>query len=164
MAPPKDSKSARGAGSSSRNPQQRKNGDKKNTSHSQSLQSNDYHGQHGSSYERGSSSTQGQGELPKSVRNAPPELRPLIRRRQNNESAKRSRERKKEEQEEMQKMFEANSVRIDRLEKAVGELEAEVEARKNNKDSKHGSSRDRKDRRDDPGASSTKSGFYGDPF
>lgn len=64
------------------------------------------------------------GELPRSVRNAPIELRAAIRRRQNNESAKRSRERRKEERELMEKQYEENELRIGRLEKQVDDLSA----------------------------------------
>lgn len=96
-------------------------------------------------------------ELPSSVRNAPPELRTSIRRKQNNESAKRSRERKRAEEAEMRRKMEENDVRIQHLEKEVETLTA---ALLNDVDPADG----RSGRRNPPSSPSTKPGFYGDPF
>lgn len=61
-------------------------------------------------------------QLPRSVRNAPKELRAAIRRRQNNESAKRSRERRRHEKELMEEKIRENELRLSSLERQVDDL------------------------------------------
>lgn len=80
-----------------------------------------------SSTQRGPSSFE---EVPHSVRNASPELRAAIRRKQNSESAKRSRERKKAEENEMHRKVKENSKRIFHLEKQVDDLAATLKAKR----------------------------------
>lgn len=104
----------------------------------------------------GSSST---SDLPKSVKNAPPELRRAIRRNQNNESAKRSRQKKREEDEIMQQQFLENKKRIEYLEKHIDELSTIISNKKKNKESKE----DPDTKRPYYGHPKDKK-FYGDPF
>eukprot|EP00737_Agarophyton_chilense_P005300 gb/GEZJ01007744.1/.p1 GENE.gb/GEZJ01007744.1/~~gb/GEZJ01007744.1/.p1 ORF type:complete len:206 (-),score=34.97 gb/GEZJ01007744.1/:112-729(-) len=99
----------------------------------------------------GSSSMQ---ELPKSVRNAAPELRTAIRRKQNNESAKRSREKKKLEEAEMFRKMQENDTRIGHLEQQVEKLTAALMSEEEKAAT----------RRHTPSSPSTSAGFYGDPF
>lgn len=64
--------------------------------------------------------------LPRSVCDAPDELRAVIRRRQNTENARRMRERQREQMEFMETKYEENQRRIVKLEKTVDELSAEL--------------------------------------
>lgn len=77
----------------------------------------------------GSSHLTQYGDLPRSVRNAPQELRAEIRRRQNTESARRGRQRQREELEDIQRKIQANADRIGVLEKRVEELTADLYSR-----------------------------------
>lgn len=63
---------------------------------------------------------------PRSVRNVPTELRSVVRRRQNTENARNLRERQRAEMEYMEDKYAENKKRIDKLEKTVGELTAEL--------------------------------------
>lgn len=67
-----------------------------------------------------------QDRLPNSLRNAPPELRLAIRRRQNNESARRSRARKKEEEQKIENKVRDCEDRLRKLESTVDELTTEL--------------------------------------
>lgn len=64
--------------------------------------------------------------LPNSLRNASPELRLAIRRRQNNESARRFRAKKKEEEKRMENQVQDCEDRLRRLESKVDELTSEL--------------------------------------
>lgn len=110
---------------------------------------------HGSGASNSGSTSQ---DLPRSVRNAPADLRPAIRRRQNNESAKRSREKKREEDAEMQEVFDQNSERIQQLEKQVDDLTTMLSVKRSMK-KRHDSQR--KPEYPDGGDGS---GFFGIPF
>lgn len=64
--------------------------------------------------------------VPRSVRNAPSELRAVIRRRQNNESSKRCRERRMAELAYMQRKYKENHDRIRHLERTLCNLSVEL--------------------------------------
>lgn len=89
------------------------------------------------------------GDLPKSVKHAPAELRAAIRRRQNNEASKRSRDKQRAEMEMMEKKYNENETRLKLLEKQVEELSAELSTRTH---------------RNNGGGSSRRDGYYGEPF
>lgn len=61
-------------------------------------------------------------EIPSSVKGAPSHLRPVIRKRQNSESAKRSRQRRKEAARRFYQRFDQQCQRISSLEKRVAQL------------------------------------------
>ncbi|PXF49634.1 hypothetical protein BWQ96_00512 [Gracilariopsis chorda] len=99
--------------------------------------------------------------IPYSLKDAPPELRPAIKRKQNREHAKRSRERKRAEEEDMIRKLECNDARIRMLEQQVETLTEELR----NDPAPNGMVPSaRYDRREVPSSPSTKPGFYGDPF
>lgn len=79
-----------------------------------------------SSYDRSSSSQQYAEDLPRSLRNAPLELRPAIRRRQNSESARRCRERKREEEKQIEQRFRNQESRLSSLEQKLDCLTNEL--------------------------------------
>lgn len=64
--------------------------------------------------------------LPRSVCDAPPELRQEIRRRQNTENARKMRERQRSQMMFMERKYEENQHRIDQLEKSINDLSAEL--------------------------------------
>lgn len=72
-----------------------------------------------------------QQPLPTSVRGAAPELRRLIRKRQNSESAKRCRQRKKIEDARNADQIVAQAARLQRLESLVGAMYTRLEATRN---------------------------------
>ena len=88
--------------------------------------------------------------LPRSVRYAPAELRPEIRRRQNNESSRRFRERRATHIQSMRRMYEENRSRIDDLERVVSQLSEEITATRPSETVMN--------------ASIMSDGFYGAPF
>lgn len=67
-------------------------------------------------------------DVPSSVRGAPVELRRIIRKRQNSESAKRCRQRKKLETARAQEEMHSQAARLHSLEAAVTRLSAQLEA------------------------------------
>lgn len=122
--------------------------------------------------------------IPRSVRNAPPELRAEIRRNQNNESRRRGTERMRREQEMMERKYAENEARLDELTKQVDELSSELMGTSVAPSAKTGSSSQSKGKspskseRGGPskakgkgppkskgdGSSSSRDSFYGDPF
>lgn len=108
-------------------------------------------------------------DLPKSVRNAPKELRAAIRRRQNNESARRNREKRREEQEQMERQYLENQQRIKELEKKVEEISSELISVNAGSSKKSTSSSTKKkssssNTRQRDAQNQTEKGFYGVPF
>lgn len=98
--------------------------------------------------------------IPYSLKDAPPELRPAIKRKQNREHAKRSRERKRAEEEDMIRKLDFNDARIRMLEQQVETLTEELRTDPLHSEVPHS----RYDKRDVPSSPTTKPGFYGDPF
>lgn len=115
------------------------------------------------------SSSENPSDLPKSVRNAPKELRAAIRRRQNNESARRNREKRREEQEQMEKQYLENQQRIKELEKKVEEISSELNSSTQSLSKKSASSSTKKktppaSSRQRDASNQTGKDFYGVPF
>lgn len=75
-----------------------------------------------------SSTSEDSDELPTSVRGAPPELRRVIRKRQNSESAKRCRQRKKLESARASQELTMHANHLARLELIVQDLARRVDA------------------------------------
>ncbi|CAN8064887.1 unnamed protein product [Agarophyton chilense] len=91
-------------------------------------------------------------KIPYSLKDAPAELRPAIKRKQNREHARRSRERKRTEEEKMTQTVHMNASRIRMLETQIQVLTEELF----NGD-KQGASKSER-------SPNTEQGFYGDPF
>lgn len=70
-------------------------------------------------------------EIPRSVRNSRPEMRALIRRKQNKESSRRNRVRKNAEREEHKAQLKRGQKKIKELEKKVMELESNLQENRN---------------------------------
>lgn len=75
-----------------------------------------------------SATSEDSDELPTSVRGAPPELRRVIRKRQNSESAKRCRQRKKLESARASQELAMHATHLARLEHIVQDLARRVDA------------------------------------
>lgn len=72
-------------------------------------------------------------DLPRSVRNASPDMRSAIRRQQNNESSRRSRARKRQEDEQIRVQVKIGEGRIKELEKQVSDLESTLQVKRTTK-------------------------------
>ncbi|KAI0560642.1 hypothetical protein FGB62_105g08 [Gracilaria domingensis] len=101
--------------------------------------------------------TKNDDHIPYSLKDAPAELHPAIKRKQSREHSKRSRKRKRKEEQEMVRKMQKNALRIEMLESQVQTLTEEL---LHQDKLAEGDSRTR----DVPNSPSTKPGFYGDPF
>lgn len=116
------------------------------------------------------SSNEAPPELPKSVRNAPKELRAAIRRRQNNESARRNREKRREEHEQMERQYIENQQRINELERRVEEISSELHSTNESETKRKNSSTSNKKQvvsssiKQREAQTSSEKNFYGVPF